>query len=291
MKGTDNMRWCILAVFIVVVLGACYGQVKDAPETRTGTVTLTGILIVSDHRCDELRANHLLPKKRQPWECPEGVSQWGLLSGSDRYSIFGDVAELGKYERSTVTLTGAISGSSIVVDSIAHSEIAEVDIQSLIGQLRLYRWNRPTSFNPQFWEPNFTKPMLSILQSGGAAQDVLLQYLDDPQIKDQIIILLGGVGDEKSVGPIIRAMTGPESASEEDAKEINFIANLALTNITQSEAIWHHGGGMLLPPKPGEEKDRWTAWWAKNAGTFKVSTESGNRNYTNYPNYGIYRQP
>ena len=45
--------------------------------------------------------------------------------------------------------------------------------------------------------------MIQILQAGPAAQDILLEYLSDEQIKDHIIILLGGVGDEKAVAFLV----------------------------------------------------------------------------------------
>ena len=87
--------------------------------------------------------------------------------------------------------------------------------------------------------------MLEILQAGPYAQDILLGYVNDPQIKDQIIILLGGVGDQKAVGPIIHAMTDSGGAHDSVyAKKVNLAANLARTNITVSDVIWHQGGGI-----------------------------------------------
>ncbi len=56
--------------------------------------------------------------------------------------------------------------------------------------------------------------MLQILLAGPAAQDTLLKYVDDPEIKDQIIILLGGVGNEKAVDPTIHAMADREEAHD-----------------------------------------------------------------------------
>jgi hypothetical protein len=131
--------------------------------------------------------------------------------------------------------------------------------------------------------------MLRILQAGPPAQQVLLQYLDDQQIKDHIIVLLGGVGNERSVEPIIRAM--PEKGENQDKeRRLNLIANLALTNITVSDTIWGHGGGITVPECPNDPKSCWNAWWLKNKNRFKV-TAVPSRNYSNYPNYGIYKQP
>jgi hypothetical protein len=57
--------------------------------------------------------------------------------------------------------------------------------------------------------------------------------LDDPKIKDQIIILLGGLGDQKAVLLIIHAMADRNEARDNHyARKVNLAANLALTNIT-----------------------------------------------------------
>jgi hypothetical protein len=190
-----------------------------------------------------------------------------------------------------VTLTGEITETRVAVDSIVSAEITDTETRTLVEQLRSHRWIGPQNFtSPTHWIFNFTNPMLEILQAGPAAQDVLLQYLYDHEVKDQIIILLGGVGDERVVEPIIRAMVGSEDHSNA-AQRINLLANLALTNITQSEVIWHHGGGISIDHCPDGPKSCWYAWWIQNRDSFKVSAETENRNYSNYPNYGIYQQP
>ena len=116
----------------------------------------------------------------------------------------------------------------------------------LVEELRSHPWKGPEDVgSPLAWVFNFTDPMLSILQAGPPAQNILLQHLKDPEIQDQIMILLGGVGDERVVDPIIDSMpTAAETYWSPDAKRINRVANIALTNITVSEVIWHHGGGL-----------------------------------------------
>ena len=89
--------------------------------------------------------------------------------------------------------------------------------------------------------------MIQILQAGPAAQDVLLEYISAPQIKDQIIFLLGGVGDGNAVEPIIEAMATPvEDQGSAYGRKVNLAASLALTNITVGDSIWHHGGGITI---------------------------------------------
>jgi hypothetical protein len=63
---------------------------------------------------------------------------------------------------------------------------------------------------------------------------------------------------------------------------LNLIVNLALTNITVSDVIWHHGGGITAPKCPNDPKSCWYAWWLKNRNTFKV-TAVPSRNYSNLP--------
>jgi hypothetical protein len=258
-------------------------------------MTLTGILLVSDWRCDEWPAD--VPKDK--WACPEGSSQWGLITATKQYLVRGITSELKKYERRRVAVTGtvtAITGDvpidKLEVQSIASTAIAENQLRALIEQLRSDRWTDPENLgNPTMWAFHFTPPMIQILQAGSTAQDVLLQYLDDSQIKDHIIVLLGGIGDEKAVVPIINAMASPTEARESAyGRKVNLMANLALTNITVGEIIWHHGGGITIDRCPDDPKSCWSAWWLKNRETFDVS-HTVNRNYSNYPGYGIYQSP
>ena len=145
--------------------------------------------------------------------------------------------------------------------------------------------------NPTTWVFNFNPPMLQILQAGPAAQDVLLRYLDDPKIKDQIIILVGGLGDGKAVLPIIHAMADRNEARDNDyARKVNLAANLALTNIRVSDVIWHHGGGITRDACPDDPKSCRYTWWIRHRDAFDIS-KTASRNYSNYPSYGIYQDP
>jgi hypothetical protein len=78
--------------------------------------------------------------------------------------------------------------------------------------------------------------------------------------------------------------------STPDSEKINLAANIALTNITVADVIWHYGGGVVRIDPPGDSKERWKKWWKKNEGSFAVKSITRSRNYSNYPNYGIYKQ-
>lgn len=169
---------------------------------------------------------------------------------------------------------------------------AEAAARKLIAELYVHAWEgAENSCSPMCWNFHFTEPMQKILNVGTPAQDALLEKLDDAAIKDQIIILLGGVGDERAVGPIIDAMVAQgDVSSVPNAEKINSAANLALTNITVSEVIWHHGGGIAVRRCPDNPKECWAAWWKKNKATFSVKGIKRSRRYSNYPNYGVYRE-
>lgn len=269
--------------------------VDNSPGSPRRSVTVTGILLVSDRHCDEWPAD--APKDK--FMCPEGSSEWGLITATKQYSVRGTNSDLKKYERSRVTVTGTVKPATgnvpidkLKVQSIAASEVDENQIREWIEQLRSDPWTEPEDMAiPTLWAFHFTAPMIQILQAGPAAQDVLLEYISDPQIKDQIIILLGGVGDGKAVEPIIEAMAIPEEArASAYARKVNLAANLALTNITVGDVIWHHGGGVTIDQCPDDPKSCWSAWWFQHGETFDVS-HTRNREYVDYPDYGIYQDP
>lgn len=166
-----------------------------------------------------------------------------------------------------------------------------VQIKTLISQLYQNPWFGAERIgdSPTIWEFSLTDPMKKILEIGEASQSELLKEINNPQIKDQIIFLLGGVGNEKSVEPIINAMIPKsEILKNPQAKKINQSANLALTNITVADVIWHHGGGIVIDKCPEKAKECWEKWWTENKKSFSVKNITQSRRYSNYPNYGIY---
>jgi hypothetical protein len=270
--------------------------VLNSPASPGNPVTLTGILLVDDFRCDEWPANE--PKDKMM--CPEGgLSQWGFITATKQYTVRGIHSELEKFERQRVTVAGTVTAATgdfpaeiLEVRSIASSEVDANPIRGWIDQLRSDAWAEPENVAiPTVWRFNLKPPMIQILQAGLAAQDVLLEYVNDPQIKDQIIFLLGGVGDRKAVEPIIEAMaTSDEARRSAFAHRVNLAANLALTDITVGDVIWHHGGGITIDACPDDPKSCWSAWWTEHSETFDIS-HTPKRRYANYPDYGIYQNP
>jgi len=185
----------------------------------------------------------------------------------------------------------------LVLPSIAISQIkgsdSKPEIEALIADLYNHPWAGAeiVGESPTMWNFAFTEPMLKILKIGAPAQVALLAKLNDERIKDQIIFLLGGVGDERAVASIIEAMVAASDSQKiHNAKRINRSANVALTNITVANVIWHRGGGIVVERCRDNPKECWSEWWQRNKSTFSVKTITQSRNYSNYPNYGVYQQ-
>jgi len=198
------------------------------------------------------------------------------------------------YMASKQTIGAVLILLSVAVGGFAQKQqsTTEAEVQKLIAALYTHPWQgAENGCTPMCWNFHFTDPMQRILEIGPPAQNALLAKLDDPTIRDQVVILLGGVGDERAIGSIINSMVPADKiASSPDAKKINLAAVLALTNITVAEVTWHHGGGIEARKCPDTLKECWAQWWKQNRSTFKVNAITQSRRYSNYPNYGIYRQ-
>jgi hypothetical protein len=280
---------CVLMAFITSNLAL--GQAR-APDKRE--VTLTGIELASDHRCSVTQpgADSLC---RSP--------NWALASGRTIYLLYGDENALQRFERKRVSISGLLEEEQVVkygvqttrrkisVRSVEGSELTKDAIEALVDQLKVVPWRGPENdCTPTCWDFAFTDPMIQVLQAGGGAQGVLLDHIRDHDIEDQVVMLLGGLGDEKAISPIIETLAdGDVSTLDARSKRLNLVGNLALTNLTVSEVIWHHGGGVSFPRCPATPKSCWLAWWLDQKDTFKVGI-GGDRLYVNYPNYGIYAQ-
>ncbi|HWZ81976.1 MAG TPA: hypothetical protein VNW47_05100 [Terriglobales bacterium] len=254
---------------------------------------MTGIVLSADHRCTKTHGEDTFCRN----------SDWALASGRKTYLLYGDIPTLERFERKHVNVSGLLEEEPIVeygtrvirrkitVRSMESSELREEAIEGLVAQLKIVPWRGPENHcTPKCWDFAFTDPMLEILQSGRAAQGILLAHLNNQSIQDQIVMLLGGLGDEESIWPIIELLIdGSEPTIGPQAKRLNLIGNLALTNLTVSEVIWHHVGGISFENCQDMPRSCWSKWWFDRKKSFKVDG-GGDRLYTNYPNYGIYAQ-
>jgi len=283
----------LTCAWLVAVRAAPLALNQTTPSPTKPEIKLTGIVLTSDHRCFDKQQKDTLCRK----------SDWALASGTATYLLYGDRATLKRFERKRVSVNGLLEEEQIVeygmamirrkitVRSMESSELDKDVIEGLVAQLRVVPWRGPeNSCHPMCWDFAFTGPMIQILQAGRGAQSILLGHLNDRSIQDQVVMLLGGVGDETAIWPIIETLTdGDEARLDERSKRLNLVGNLALTNLTVSDVIWHHGGGMIVDRCPNAVRSCWSKWWLDRKDSFKVGV-GGDRLYTNYPNYGIFAQ-
>src|SRR5215475_422895 len=188
----------------IVGVGTTYGQTASPPSKPE--IKLTGIVLTSDHRCFNEQQKDTLCRS----------SDWALASGRATYLLYGDIATLQRFERKRVSISGLLEEERIVeygmpmirrkitVRSMESSELDKEVIEGLVAQLRVMPWRGPENYcTPKCWDFAFTDPMIRILQAGRGAQAVLLDHLNDQAIQDQVVMLLGGVGDEMMIWPII----------------------------------------------------------------------------------------
>lgn len=281
----------IVCVMVFITSSLALGQPRT-PDKRE--VTLTGIELASDHRCSDTQ-READSACRSP--------NWALASGRTIYLLYGDKNALQRFERKRVSIRGLLEEEQVVkygvqttrrkiaVRSVESSELTKDAIEALVDQLKVVPWRGPKNYcSPMCWDFAFTDPMIQILQAGSGAEEVLLDHMRDRDIQDQVVMLLGGVGDEKAISPIIETLTdGHVSTLDERSKRLNLVGNLALTNLTVSEVIWHHGGGIPIQRCSATPKSCWMTWWLDQKDTFRVGI-GGDRLYVNYPNYGIFAQ-
>jgi hypothetical protein len=287
----DFSRNLLLIASLVAVTGLfCLCQTTSSQKSE---IKLTGIVLTADHRCSTTHAEDVLCR----------TSDWALASGRKTYLLFGDIPSLERFERKRVNVSGLLEEELVVkygmhmirrkisVRTMEPSELSEQAIEELVSQLKVVPWRGPENrCSPMCWDFAFTDPMVQILQAGTGAQGVLLRHISDQTMQDQIVMLLGGIGDENAIWPIIETLTdGNEATNDARSKRLNLVGDVALTNLTVSDVIWHHGGGISPNQCPDNPKSCWSKWWLDRRDSFKVGI-GGDRLYTNYPNYGIYAQ-
>ncbi|GEM_PF-1439364 len=168
------------------------------------------------------------------------------------------------------------------------------EVQDLIQRLHTTSWDGSftVGMSPTSGTHHVTKPIQRIFEIGAPAQELLLQKLPDAKIQEQLIFLLGGIGDEKAIPAIINSMVEEKNLRDNpNAKRINFIANVALTNLTAADVFFPKSGGNIIYNCNLEEsKFCWQRWWRQNASHFTTKTvKDADRMFQCYPSYGIYR--
>lgn len=93
------------------------GTLSVLAQTPDSSKTLTGV--VSDAMCGQ---SHMM-KDKSAAECTRACvkegTKYALVAGKTIYTLDGHEADLDKYAGQKVTLTGAVSGQTVTVKSVA----------------------------------------------------------------------------------------------------------------------------------------------------------------------------
>lgn len=132
----------------------------------------------------------------------------------------------------------------------------------------------------------FSSVMKLLILRGAEALPALEKLIDDPAIQNEIILILGAVGNERTIPLLIDRFPGDEVVYGEGKFAENPILvrrvcfTFALTYLTGTpigRSRWgtDFGGGMQI---------QWRDWWAKSKGDFRVSARKPNHTWVpGYP--------
>jgi hypothetical protein len=135
----------------------------------------------------------------------------------------------------------------------------------------------------------FSTPMKQLILLGEKARPLLQQRLGDPQIQNEVALVLGAIGDETTVPALIdvyptvdvREMM-KQGGSTSDPHCLKVVClTFALTYLT-GQPIGRSRWGTDCEP---ENRKRWQEWWDKAKRTFKVPKEKPNATWV--PSYPI----
>ncbi len=166
------------------------------------------------------------------------------------------------------------------------------DAQRAVASLAQFEWKgaMTISESPISWDFAVTPPMSQLLAAGADARPALQAELSNESILDQVLFLLGGVGDESSIDPILTAMgLAREKLSGERRERVLAAGSLALSNITGEPVVWWYSGGVVTRRCSDDPLDCWSAWWLANKASFRAS-DPVHRESRCRPGYGLYRE-
>jgi hypothetical protein len=113
----------------------------------------------------------------------------------------------------------------------------------------------------------FSAPLKALMFRGEEARAPLLAQVDDLAIRNEVVLALGAVGDEKVVAELIsRYPGGPVDTKNRPAMLTRVCFSYALCWLT-GQPIDRSRYGTDLKPNDAE---KWKDWWTANRETFRV---------------------
>jgi len=120
--------------------------------------------------------------------------------------------------------------------------------------------------------PRFSVVLNALMFRGAEVRQTLLQRLDDPEIRNEAVVLLGVVGDEATVPELIaRYPRGPVPEPSDWHRDPGWLTRVCLSCALcwLTVACLDRAGDGTLPDPYNAAW--WEKWWAENRSTFRVS--------------------
>lgn len=182
----------------------------------------------------------------------------------------------GRRARFRISLSVLIAVAAALLVIYLPSALEYVQVRLSVHQMRNpeHRTYVEIVMTPGGEQLRFGEPARELIARGGGVREYLYPYLDDPELRGEIALVLGAIGDEQTVPLLIEAYPDQDGPVEFDPRnpftglhlELVLFTH-ALTYLT-SEPIGRSRWGCDLNP---ENKRLWREWWAENQHTFWVS--------------------
>jgi hypothetical protein len=112
----------------------------------------------------------------------------------------------------------------------------------------------------------FSSPMKQLILLGTAARARLHRLVDDEQIQNEVVLVLGAIGDETTVPLLIGRY--PQSLDPTDRRQTKMVCfSFALSHLTGQQIDRTREGTTF----DGGNARLWREWWARAGSTFRVS--------------------
>jgi hypothetical protein len=121
---------------------------------------------------------------------------------------------------------------------------------------------------------DFTPAMRQLIILGPTARKTLHGLLDDPEIQNEVVLVLGAVGDETTVPLLIDRY--PRNLAPDEPHQTKMVCfSFALSYLTGQEMDRTRWGTTVSEENAG----RWRAWWANARSTFRVLAKKPNASW------------
>jgi hypothetical protein len=129
----------------------------------------------------------------------------------------------------------------------------------------------------------FSPPMKELIRLGDRARPALNRCLGDEAIQNEVVLVLGAIGDRETVRLLIEAYPAEDvrDLARDDPRWVRAMCfSFALPYLTGQQIGRDRGGADFDP----QNRALWRQWWEEHGGAFSVPAAKPNASWVpNYP--------